>query len=263
MKNPGEEFLTLMHYKEPLRKVKDGYGYYGALQVTKDKEYLQCHVCGELFKSVATHINYRHKMNSEEYREKYDLAYQTALVSEAERLRRSKRQQAWMKTAPKSKLKKIKTAAKKAHTHRKTTFQPKMRLETRNKRGTCPDQLVAKIKQITDQLGRTPSLHEFVAECGTQRYKHQIYTVFGSWKNALKIAKLDPAPHYSGKGKKKKRYTDEELLEYLVIFTQENNTLPTSSACRRSFLPGEDVYARRFGSLVKAREIANCSDHLD
>ena len=126
-------------------------------------------------------------------------------------------------------------------------------METKNKRGVCPDQLLAKIKEVAEKVGHTPSLVEFIEVTGTQRFKHLIFKTFGSWKNALKMVNLQPKEKRMGRYIK---YSSEELLEYLVIFAQENLRIPTSTDCRRGLLPDSAVYTRRFGSLPKARELA-------
>ncbi len=79
-----DTYLTLSHYKEPLREVPSsvGYGYYGALLGTLNGSTIQCHLCGELYRDLSMHLRGTHKMKVTEYREKFQLARQTALISE-------------------------------------------------------------------------------------------------------------------------------------------------------------------------------------
>lgn len=256
------EFLTLKHYKEPLIKVSSGYGYYGAISITMDGEKIQCHKCGKLFKNLSMHIFGHHKQKVSEYREEYQLARSTALVSEAERFRMKE-------SFSKMLLEKYPTREAflahmkeigKAGIKMRMTPQPKQSLETWNKRGTCPEQLIDKIKKVAEKLGRTPSLSEFITETGGQRYKHLIFKVYGSWKNALNVAKLKPRERV--KEYKSTRWSKDELLDLLSLFAQENNKIPTETDAKRGLIPNSSTYKRHFGGIEKARELAGVYDFV-
>jgi len=252
-----EQGLTLRNYKEPLREVpkKEGFGYYGAILGTIDGQYIQCHICGKYFANSSAHIRQAHKTPVPTYREKFELARQTALVSEVERERLKNNQIKFIASLTPQQLAKYQ---KKAIENRniRIAVQPKLSLESKNKRGTCPDQLLDKIKEVAEKIGRTPSKHEFIGETGTQRYIHLIYKVYGSWTNALKILGMSPKQNGNKKNQKIKRYSNDELLEYLNIFWQENNKIPTATDFKRGLLPTYEVYLRRFGSITRARQLA-------
>lgn len=246
------KMLTLKNYKEPLKKVKKGYfGYQGCLLSTIDGTKVQCHVCGELFISLQAHAHQAHGLLSKDYKKKFDLAHTTALISEVER---EKRKQITLKffanatSEMKAEWRRRRIEGMKKRWNKGTYF--KIRLETKNKRGTCPDQLIEKIKEVERIKGRTPSLSEFIDETGGQRFKHLIFTTFGSWKNALKIAKLTPKERTEGGYR---RYKTDELLEMVEMFAREHDTIPTATDCKRGFLPSYDVFLRRFGSMEQAR----------
>lgn len=258
----SNENLTIKHYKEPLLPIPEGkgFGYYGALIVTTNGENVQCHICGKLFGALSTHIHQVHNIQAREYRKRFKLSPTTALLSEVVRENRSrigleviaKIKERYGKNWREHFVKQGKKGTAKRGKH-----QPKEALEAKNKKGTCPDQLIQKIKDVKDQLGHTPSLAEFMEETGGQRYKHLIIATFGSWLNALHMANL--APKIRDKGIYR-RHTTEELLEYLAIFAREHNKLPTASDCRRGLLPTYDVFLRRFGSMDKARKLAGVYD---
>lgn len=110
-------------------------------------------------------------------------------------------------------------------------------------------------------IGHVPSLREFRVWCGTQKYVHLIFKTFGSWEKAVKKAGLTPKKKYiSPKGTPKLRYSDEELLDYMSIFWQENKKIPTETDCWRKFIPNGDIYRRRFGSMENARRLAGIVD---
>lgn len=256
-----DTFLTLSHYKEPLKAIKPsvGYGYYGTIAGTIDGTALQCHICGQLESHLATHIRNSHNMTCREYREKFQLTKKTALVSEELRAYYKAKTILWyanMKPEEKAEHKRNRLARFKAwqknkNGHRK---QPTIMLETKNKRGTCPDQLLAKIVECAGVLKKTPTKSEFIEYCESQRYVHLIYKTFGSWSKALKMCKFQPSgPHNKGG---RKIYSDEELLEYLQIFYQENRKPPTYTDSKRGLIPSAEVYKKRWGSLPLAREAA-------
>lgn len=268
MKTQENEFLTLTHYKEPLTRLKkeEGFGYLGAVSVTLDGTRLQCHVCGELYQDLQWHISYKHKLSNHEYKERFGLAYSTVLISESMRIARKERMRLYyasltqeqkdtMKRKGIAELKKWR-----AKYNVKGRFQPKIQLETKNKRGTCPDQLLEKIKEVKNHIGHTPSKREFIDYWESQRYVHLIYTTFGSWTNAVVRAGLLPSEKRpTGTGK---RYTPEELIDMLQLYHQENARIPTVSDCNRGLLPPYCTFQRHFGTMVKAREAAGIYEEV-
>lgn len=258
--------LTFYNYKEPLKSVIAGFGYYGVILGTLDGRKIQCHVCGKLFARVDSHIGQAHdKMTAREYKEKFELAYTTALISENIRAELKERTLKWLASMTKEDREKLRkeNAKQLAKWNREHPEQPKLRLETKNKRGTCPDQLLEKIKEVAERIGHTPSKHEFIGETHTQRYVHLIYKTFGSWSNALKMTELSPREVKQLKGLKKPRYSNKELLEYLTIFAQENHKIPTHTDFRRGLLPSYGVYTRRFGKIENARKQAGVYNFIN
>lgn len=252
-----QDVLTLKHYKEPLLSVKkkDGYGYYGALSVSLTTGKLQCHMCGGMFDHVGAHAWLAHGMRAREYREKYKLSPTSALVSEGLRMKLKERT---LEFIAKMSLKQRKEHMEHARKARRRE-QPRESLEAKNRKGTCPDQLLAKIKECAEAIGHTPTQKEFIDFNQSQRFLHLVNKTFGSWKNAIKMAKLAERPQFGGKPRQ--RYTNEELLEYLNIFWQENQKVPTETDFRRGLLPDSNVYKRRFGSVPKARTLAGIHEH--
>lgn len=267
------QFLTLGHYKLPLKPVEQGFGYLGAVSVTLDGEKIQCHECGGLYANLACHVKQVH-MPAKEYREKYQLAPTNSLISEKERERMvevGKRIYQSMSVEERQALHQKRNEALKAwraQVQLKGRYQPKESLEHKNIKGTCPDQLLEHIKKVATHFGRTPTLKDLIEyDKGSQRYKHLIFTTFGSWKNALKILEMSPetanATAEKGYIKRKGRglgmksgYGKEALLEHLRMFYEERGKIPTSSDFKRGLLPTEDAYKRNFGSIKHARFLA-------
>lgn len=263
-----DTFLTLMNYKEPLKTIEGGFGYHGCLLSTQDGTKVQCAICGGLYSELSKHLTAKHKMTSREYKEKFGLAYQTSLISEDIREKRKQVTLRWIKEMEKKHGMSwreilIKNSKKGNENRGKGRFQPKIQLETKNKRGTCPDQLLDRVKKMAEELGHTPSKKEFIDATGTQRYVHLIYTTFGSWTKALEMLGMQPKDNKGNKSERglgRNEYTDEYLLEMLDTFYKTNNKIPTETDCRRGLLPASDVFRRHFGSLPKARELAGIYD---
>lgn len=261
MDDPANSILTFYNYKEPLKKIENGFGYYGTLAVTKDGTGVQCHICGQIHERLDNHVYKIHKMKVSEYKKKFGLAATTALVSEKVRRKSKEVMMEWL-ASPEGKehLKRLIESNK--NRKKGSTKGYKERLETKNKKGTCPDQLLEKIKEVKEKLGRVPTSTEFQEHTGGQRYQLLIRATFGTWANALGMLGFKP-PERTGSDGAGSRYTSDELLEFLNIYAQENRKLPTATDCRRGLLPAESTYKRHFGSLVKARARADVNRFIE
>lgn len=129
-------------------------------------------------------------------------------------------------------------------------------LELKNLRGTCPDQLLDKIKKCSEAIGRTPSVKDFVEWSGSRRHFDLIQKTFGTWVKAKKMVGMKESKRGIKKGVVKSKYSDEELLEYLQMFKTKTGNIPTTTDCERGLLPNQSIYFRRFGGIAKARELA-------
>jgi hypothetical protein len=272
----SDGYLTLKHYKEPLRAIpkNQGYGYYGAVLGSLDGKYMQCHICGNLYSQVIAHARQAHQITNKEYRERFMLAGSTALVSEDMRAELKQRTLDFFNSLTPERKEEIKMKARlgflkwrKSATQDELTetFSHPQKLETKNKRGICPDQLLQKIKEVKERIGHVPTLREFIIETGGQRYKHLIFQTFGSWNKAIQMLGMTPNARYQypKSHQPRKKYDREELLEYLRIFAQENRTVPTSTDSKRGWIPDLNVYRRHFGSLENARREAGVYEYLE
>lgn len=262
---PIDRMITISNYKEPLTPTPEGYGYLGTISQTQDGEYIQCHICGKLMKHMSGHLRSAHKMNTRDYKQEYGIALKTALTAEKTRWEMKRRTIEYVNSLSGDEKKDYFEKRRKwllEGRKKRTAKQPKKALEAYNKNGTCPLQLLDKIREVASDLGHTPALKEFVTECGTQRYKHLIIKTHGSWNKAVEKAGLEKH-NAKNKPKRYKKYTDEELLEYLRIFAEENNEIPTHTDFISGSLPREGVYVRRFGSIDKARRLAGVYDVVD
>lgn len=246
--------LTLYNYKLPLRKIPDGHGYYGTLSVTTDGRGVQCHICGRIMSSLGFHINNEHQLSAQDYKKKFQLGPKTALISENTRKVMQEKGLRQHLAHPEiveemSKIKKPNPAK-----------GWKKSLEQRNREGTCPDQVLDKIKECKEKLGRQPSIVDFMNFCnGSYRYIHLIREMHGSWNNALRMLGMQPLPVGATYGKPRdhyQRHTKESLIQCLKDYQQVSGKIPTSSDCRRKLIPDYHTFRRHFGSLTEARKAA-------
>lgn len=240
--------LIYDNYKLPIKEVpKDkGFGYYGVIALTEDRSLMQCHICGGLYASVALHIR-KHKLDADEYRQKFQLAQGSSLIGEATREKYQKRALERIASteyqAPAHILKR--NADIKAGLIIQSPAMKRLSLESRNKRGICPDQVLAKIKDLAGELGHCPTVAEFKQKYGS-RFLSPINFHFDGYNKACRKASLIPRQDIL-------YYTKEQLLEKLVEFKDKFNRLPMTSDFDRGLLPSARTYKNHFGTLNWAR----------
>lgn len=252
--------MILGPYKEPLKEVKSGYGYYGALTFDTSGK-LQCHICGGTYDELGMHVRI-HDLNQKSYKEKFKLSPTTALISEDAREDRKRRcfalNASRTRESRRELMRKREAAFKRwyAAEGKDRLAQKRLSLESLNKRGICPDQLIELVQRAAKELGNTPTQDQFRGFYKSPRYDKPIFRTFGSWNGALKAAGLKSRARFSPKGIKQKRYTEDTLLDLLRGFYEENNIIPSASDCRRGFLPNYSAFTRVFGSFPEARRRA-------
>lgn len=246
---PDEDQLIFYGYKEPLSKFAGGFGYKGVLSYNKEKDKVQCHLCGRLFRNVGSHSAFFHKLSASEYKIKTGLEQQTALVGEGTRnlLIAAHKEIPSFSQRGKSK-KQIKAHMKKMSDKGSRKSKKQWTLERRNKHGNCPEQLVERIKKLQEKLGRRPTAKEYAKEYGSFQ---SITTVYGKWEDALKIAKI---PLFSDE--KAMRSDPDFLIEHMKQFYEKYGRSPRTSDMRRGLLPYHQIYCKVFGTLNNARQAA-------
>lgn len=232
--NPDD--VIFYGYKPPFRKFKGGHGYEGVLMYSKLEGKVQCHFCGGLFRMLNNgHLMKVHGITARQYKEKVGLSQQTALCGEETREKLLKRghnpnNMAELKKAQEIRRERI----AKGLPDKQSGF--KLSLEKKNIRGTCPDQLLDRIRDAEKKLGRVPTMEEFL-RMNEGKYTGSIRETFGSWTAA--VAKLGLKTHH-------KQYTDEELLEAMRNFYRVHQRSPKWSDMERGLLPGSTAYYSHF-----------------
>lgn len=263
--------LTIVYdYKEPLATVSRsvGFGYYGCISGSQDLNRIQCHICGKLFRDLNVHARNVHELTPKDYKDKFSLAYETKLISPKMKQERRDTYMATFNLKEREKNRKKALKASMKATTGKVHARSEISLETKNKRGSCPNQVIAKILEVTKKLGHQPSQREFMIQEGGEKYFRYIRRTFKTWNEAIKVAKLVPKTkkENSHKGKYQRRhpgkrgYSKEELVEYLRLFTQEEQRIPRCCEFGLGILPHIRTYQNHFGTLEKARSVSGVYD---
>lgn len=242
--NPDD--VIFYGYKEPLTKFGGGYGYMGVLSYSKSNDKVQCHLCGRLFKSLNNgHLGKVHSLTSRQYKDKVGLKPSTSLVGEGTRKKLIDR--GW-NPQHMEELRKVQERRREIirQTGIDPNTHPKMSLEKKNERGTCPDQLLDKIDNTIKSFGRVPTEEEFL-KFHNGKFLGSIRKTYGTWTTALSY--LNQRPNV-------RRYTREELLESMRNFYRVNNRTPRWSDMERGLLPSSSVFYRNFKSINEARREA-------
>lgn len=247
--------LIYENYKEPLKPLpkQAGYGYYGTLAQTSDREFIQCHICGMLFSNLSLHLR-NHKISPTAYKEKFQLMKSSTLASDVV-LSKMQMQSVTKKLGNTELPEHLAEYNRKVQSgeiqHAPDFDRNTWSLERRNKEGLCPDQVLEKIKELAVILGHTPSADEFI-----KHYHHKYYSSIlyqhGSYLNAVKKAKLVSAQEI-------KQPSNERLLSDLVKFHEKYKRIPMKADFQRGILYPRQMYWRRFGSINNARVEAGLS----
>ncbi len=209
--------VTFYNYKEPLMKYTGGYGFVGALVFDSETKKIQCHLCGQWFLSLPPHLAKEHNMRAQAYKEEVGLNKSTALINEDVRAKLiAKGLEKRMKNLRPNKSHSKESRRKISETLKKNT------LENQNLRGTCPMQLLDRLKKKYIELGRTPSENEL--GCYDTMVK-----VHGSMKMACQLAGVPyrkPSSTIAHERGTNRKFTKVQCLEWLESFVDLNGRLP-------------------------------------
>lgn len=249
--NASKGEVLIQNYKEPLKPVAEvlgqGYGYMGTLITDKEKTKLQCHLCGKFFVMLNRHIRL-HNLQAYEYKKIFHLSPTTALIGEAMRERMSEgylKRQLNGDNARKG----LEAYWQEVREGKRPPQKHNRSLEWKNKNGSCPEQLLKKIKVLAEELGRTPSSNEFSRLSGSNA--HTVRTVYGSWGNALRLLGMT-----EGKPGFPPRHTEESVLQAIQDFYGIHGRIPRKSDFNRGYVCSTGTIRKLFGTTTKARELA-------
>ena len=204
-------YVKLYNYKEPFMKFEEGFGYQGVLLFDGETDKIQCHFCGEWYGALANHIAKEHNMRVSEYKDIIGLSQTTALISESMRGK-------LIASGLNQRLKNLKPGIKKTEEQKKKISETlkKKSTELKNLRGTCPLQILSKMRASYDKLGRTPVEGEWGVSIET------IEATYGTLKDACDLAGVP----YRKPGQTMRMWTEERAIDYFYNFLEGNGRLP-------------------------------------
>lgn len=249
---PPDTLGDLNPYKEPLQEVDEGFGYKGTLKQSVGKTHIQCHICGYFFKSLGHHVR-DHGINAKQYKDKFDLARGTSLMSDKAR---TARVAISLATTKKHKQTFLAGLAKGRKTMGDAPRHSKKKsLEAKNKQGRCYYQLLDKINNLAKKLEKVPTSDEFGKEYGYS-YLRNVQRTFGTWNRGLTIAGFTPiairGQHF--------KYDEYMVGELFKEFMQIEGRPPRRADLKGGFLPDGAVIDRLFGGIIEARKYAGMEE---
>ena len=242
---PSTTQSVMRNYKEPLREVTQGYGYYGTIAYDESQQYTQCHLCGNFYKTLGVHIRKEHDKSPQQYKDELGLPRTLSLLAPKSG---NKNYEQWQNMSDDERKKSIERMKAARDNRTMPNNWRKKSLYQKNVEGRCPDQILDKILTLSEKLGKTPTRRDFQKEYGTGM-ANAVYLEFGTWNEAVKNLNLSPNPKSP-----QRVYDRETLLMRLFDFRERNGREPMSSDCDRGMLPDRHIYAKYFGSFSKAKE---------
>lgn len=177
-------YVTMYNYKEPFMEFEapdwnDGkaYGYWGVLLFDGKTDTMQCHLCGDWLEDLQNHLIKEHSIKPNDYKQIVGLGKKAVLLNEKTRAKliANGLKQAKNLTPGNNHSKRTKAKIAKSLKERGNT------MEAKNEKGTCPAQLIDRLKKKHHELGRTPTREEV----GCSKTIKQVY---GSMKEACRVA---------------------------------------------------------------------------
>jgi hypothetical protein len=244
---PDYKEVTISSYKEPLEKVSEGYGYIGAITKTKDNDKIQCHLCGFFFRNLAAHIKSKHDISCRDYKYKFGLRITEGLLSPNQRKEFQKTYNTHVRSIS---AKGIAAIKQRREINPWKTGGPTWSAQTRNEKGMCREQTLAKIKHLANISDGIATYKDFMILYG-QGQKSVIEHWFGSWDKAVKAAGLST---YRGRLKQSSDHRKEDLLDKMRVFYELHGRTPLYSDFNAlDMFPSSKWVSTNFGTLNGAR----------
>jgi hypothetical protein len=179
-------YAVIGKYVPPFEKNTTGFGFKGvALEDFKSGK-LQCSICGEWFEQLPIHLFHAHDITSPDYKRKFGLLQSTALKSKKMRLAQSVVMQKMRNSHPKHRMK-FKNNNLFAG-NRKGIVKAE---ESKNKFGVCDLQVMEKVIELHNELGKTPTLTDLKDRYGAG-FIFQLHKRYSSYINYCNSIGFEP-----------------------------------------------------------------------
>ena len=246
---------------EPYMENDSGHGYLGVVLRDREKDLIICNECGAWVKMLGTHLRNCQRynvtdhsvFNVNDYREKYGIFKKWALCSKSV----SKRHREHALKNPHF----IKSMANKTafdgsrKEQRKSSANAHRNMAYKNKHGSCPDQIKARLEKVAKIVGRD------VRDNDLRKYDPKLRKMFeyhfGTANKGIVKYGYNPP---SKKGEF--RVKESSLIEELRRFVTLNIRLPLTRDCSHLLQYSSKTYLKRFGSWRRTKMMAGLDQLL-
>ena len=189
-------------YVPPFEKNNTGFGFKGVVVEDFGNGKIQCSICGEWFEQMAQHLNHRHRLTSLQYKRIFGLLLSTALKSKRMRLKQAEVMIKMRKSHPKHRMK-----FKRSNEFAGNRKGIKKAEESKNKYGVCDLQIMQKVIELKEELGKVPTLVDLKERYGVSFifHLHKKYKSYIAYCHKMKWT-----PNFSSRNPK---YSREYFIE--------------------------------------------------
>lgn len=229
-------------YADKAPFVPSGKSLQGVLEIDPAAQTIRCHECGDWFLALGVHLR-GHGLSVRDYKIKHGLCFRTSLFGRDLPLRVPMQARA---VDPGRRL--VKYREDVAAGIRPARVERERYVERNNIKGICPAQLLDRLRALTTDLGRQPTVEEMASN--GLGYATLVKR-FGSIKNAMLKAGCGHIS-FRTKGKNIGTPTKEAVLQSLREFTRDYRRAPRGDDFRLGLLPKRHFFVRTFGSMAAA-----------
>lgn len=240
----GKNIETLFKVVEPITEIKDGFGYLGVLLRDTDEDKLQCHICGNWYKSLSAHIQMGHKMGTRKYKKEFGLPLAFPMVSLSISAAHHKRAILPENLNRLAKARDPKLIAKKhpSTKRKKVTKYSRNCMAFKNKNGLCEEQMERRFVIVAEIIGREPTLPDLI------KYDHSLW---GGIRRNYGTINVFRNKHGFKIIPKSKIWDRDKIISRLRQIYEENKAIPTMSYFR-NHIPTSPTIIKYFGSYNRA-----------
>lgn len=174
--------------------IRSGKSVLGAIEYDALSKTVKCHECGAWHGWLPTHILHMHGLSAREYRQAHGLCGDNPLCAPEKSMQLRKiytRTRRHGKIGPLRRGAADRVSALGVASRLQKKIFPSLSQETRNLRRVCPAQLLARLQELAQRLGHTPTGEELHAH-GILR--QTLMATFGSVAEAMHLAGLPSNP---------------------------------------------------------------------
>lgn len=205
--------INITKLEPPFMTVEKGFGFVGVLAVDSKTGEIQCHLCGEWYKQLSSHLHFQHHISADEYKRRFGLFKATALVTMEMREHRSR---VMLENRRLNKANRHLFSKKHPYIYHRKGKEP---AERQNRAGVCELQVAEKIQSLAKELGKTPALTQIIEKYGGG-FAGIIHNRYGGYIKLVKMLGMKPLPSSHNPTYSRKYFVDRG-----IVFAKEGKML--------------------------------------